>query len=53
MSKAVLFRHLAMAYESEKQTRKQLIDALLKQAGWRVIPYSDQMDFTSLTGRAV
>lgn len=42
-----------MPYESEKQTRKQRIDALLAKAGWKILPYSDQLPFASLTSHAV
>lgn len=42
-----------MPYESEKQTRKIRIDALLERAGWKIIPYSEQLTLTSLTSHAV
>lgn len=42
-----------MPHESEKQTRKHRIDALLGKAGWKILPYSEQLDVASLTSHAV
>ena len=42
-----------MLHESEKQTRKQRIDALLGKAGWKILPYSDQLPLASLTNHAI
>lgn len=42
-----------MAYESEKITRKKRIDQQLKAAGWLIIPYSEEMDFSTLTNHAI
>ena len=48
-----IFPLLNMPHESEKQTRKHRIDALLEKAGWKILPYSEQLNFTSLTSHAV
>lgn len=42
-----------MPYESEKQTRKKRIDKQLKASGWLIVPYSEGMDFSSLSNHAV
>lgn len=42
-----------MTYESEKVTRKKRIDKQLQYAGWIIIPYKEEMDFSVLTNHAV
>lgn len=42
-----------MPHESEKQTRKLRIDALLQKAGWMIVPYNEELTLGSLSNHAV
>jgi type I restriction enzyme, R subunit len=42
-----------MPGDSKKVTRKQRIDQMLKEAGWVIIPHSDNLDISVLTHHAV
>lgn len=42
-----------MPNESEWQTRKQRIDARLKKLGWKIVPFSSELDLGSLDKIAV
>jgi hypothetical protein len=42
-----------MNQESEKVTRKNRIDLLLKAAGWRIVKFSDNMDPRLLQNYAI
>lgn len=39
--------------ESEAQTRKNRIDGCLRQAGWEIVPYADDLALPALTHHAV
>ena len=40
-------------YERERQTRKQRIDPRLRNAGWKVVPFTDRDVATYTSGSAV
>lgn len=42
-----------ISYEFEKQTRKLRIDALLAKAGWKILPYCDQLEVAYLCSNAM
>src|SRR5215469_2870090 len=45
--------HIVNPRDSERITRKRLIDPKLKAAGWRVVPYSDQKPLAAYEGCAI